>query len=54
MLYAEIDLGNIGVAKAAYDPVGHYSRPDVLRLMFNNKAATRVQAFEGELNEVGA
>lgn len=54
LLYAEIDLGNIGVAKAAYDPVGHYSRPDVLRLMFNNKVATRVQAFEGELNEVGA
>jgi aliphatic nitrilase len=37
LLYADIDLGLIGVAKAAYDPVGHYSRPDVLRLMFTTR-----------------
>jgi aliphatic nitrilase len=48
ILYADIDLDFIGVAKAAYDPVGHYSRPDVLRLLFNNKPAVRVQPFESE------
>jgi nitrilase len=43
MLYADVDLGVIRVAKVAYDPMGHYSRPDVVRLLFNNKPAARVQ-----------
>lgn len=54
LLYADIDLGLIGLAKAAYDPVGHYSRPDVLRLMFNNKATPRVQPLDGDFTEVGS
>ena len=33
LLMAEIDLGAIGVAKNAADPAGHYSRPDVTRLL---------------------
>jgi nitrilase len=45
LLYADIDLGAIGVAKAAADPAGHYSRPDVTRLLFNNKPARRVEHF---------
>ena len=40
ILYADIDLDFIGAAKAAYDLVGHYSRPDVVRLLFNNKKPT--------------
>ncbi|MGX7006142.1 carbon-nitrogen hydrolase family protein [Caballeronia sp. KNU42] len=48
LLYADVDLGMIGVAKAAYDPVGHYSRPDVLRLLFNRKPSARVHNFEQE------
>lgn len=43
LLMAEIDLGAIGVAKNAMDPVGHYSRPDVYRLLFNQKKAQRVE-----------
>ncbi len=43
ILYADIDLGAIGVAKNAADPAGHYSRPDVTRLLFNNKPARRVE-----------
>jgi aliphatic nitrilase len=45
LLIAEIDLGAIGVAKNAADPAGHYSRPDVTRLLFNNKPAKRVEHF---------
>jgi nitrilase len=45
LLYADIDLGAIGVAKNAADPAGHYSRPDVTRLLFNKKPARRVESF---------
>ena len=34
-MVADIDLGMISLAKAAADPAGHYSRPDVTRLLLN-------------------
>jgi nitrilase len=43
LLYADIDLGMISVAKAAADPAGHYARPDVTRLLFNNRPANRIE-----------
>ena len=45
LLYADIDLGMISVAKAAADPAGHYARPDVTRLLFNNRPAHRVETM---------
>ena len=45
LIYAILDLGAIGVAKNAADPAGHYSRPDVVRLLFNNKPSRRVEHF---------
>ena len=45
ILYADIDLGMIGVAKNAADPAGHYSRPDVTRLLLNTKPSRRVEYF---------
>lgn len=45
LVYAEIDLGAIALAKAAADPVGHYSRPDVVRLLFNAERQDRVVPF---------
>ena len=45
LLYAEIDLDMIAYAKSAADPVGHYARPDVARLMFNPSPSPRVQRF---------
>jgi len=48
LLFADIDIGFIGVAKAAYGPTGHYSRPDVVRLLLNKKPGTRVHAFGPE------
>ena len=32
ILYAEIDTATIGPQRREFDPVGHYARPDVLRL----------------------
>jgi aliphatic nitrilase len=46
LLYAQIDLPMISVAKAAADPVGHYSRPDVVRLMLDTSRRRPVVNFE--------
>lgn len=48
VLTAEVDLGMIAIAKSAADPVGHYSRPDVTRLLFNPEPAQRrrVETFD--------
>ena len=42
ILYADIDYAAILAAKNAADPVGHYSRPDVFRLYFDNTRKSRV------------
>lgn len=43
IVYADIDLGMIDLAKLAADPAGHYARPDVTRLWFNRNPAPAVQ-----------
>ena len=43
LLLVEVDIGLISLAKAAADPVGHYSRPDVMRLLLNRDPAPRVE-----------
>jgi nitrilase len=45
ILYADIDLAMIAIAKSAADPVGHYARPDVTRLWLNPSPAPRVETF---------
>ena len=42
IIYADIDITMISIAKAAADPTGHYSRPDVTRLWLNREPAPRV------------
>lgn len=42
LLYADIDYSAILAAKNAADPVGHYSRPDVFRLYFDNSRRAKV------------
>lgn len=44
---ADIDLSAIAYAKNAADPGGHYSRPDVTQLLFNNKPQ-RVVVGDGQ------
>jgi aliphatic nitrilase len=43
---ADVDLSMIDFAKNAADPSGHYSRPDVTQLLFNN-APQRVVIGDG-------
>jgi len=42
LVYADLDLGMISLAKAAADPAGHYSRPDVTRLLLDKTPGDRV------------
>lgn len=51
LLFADIDLGAIAVAKSFADPVGHYSRPDVTRLLLNRRPQQRVEELPAELME---
>jgi len=44
IVYAELDLGMISLAKAAADPAGHYARPDVTRLLLDRTPGDRVVA----------
>jgi len=52
IIYAEVDLGLISIAKAAADPVGHYSRPDVTRLMFNRSPGNPVESFAPNFDDI--
>ena len=46
LIIAEISLPMISVAKAAGDPSGHYSRPDVLELTVNRQRQTTVRVVD--------
>ncbi|MBT0729494.1 carbon-nitrogen hydrolase family protein [Rosenbergiella nectarea] len=46
LLFAELHPDAITCAKFAADPVGHYSRPDVTQLLFDNTAKQRVVVRE--------
>jgi aliphatic nitrilase len=55
IVYADLDLGMISLAKAAADPSGHYARPDVTRLWLNKARGDRVvsPAAAKALDEAG-
>ncbi|HEV7476182.1 MAG TPA: nitrilase-related carbon-nitrogen hydrolase, partial [Burkholderiales bacterium] len=37
ILYAEIDLERVGMARRSLDVVGHYARPDLFQLHLNSR-----------------
>lgn len=52
LVYADIDLGMISLAKAAADPAGHYARPDVTRLVLDQTPGDRVVARRHHAREM--
>jgi len=48
LLISDINLGKIHYCKAAADPAGHYSRPDVTRLILNKGKQLPMVTVEGE------
>ena len=47
ILTAELDMGEIARGKYDFDVVGHYARPDVFRLMVNERAQPPVVSVTG-------
>jgi nitrilase len=43
ILYADIDLGQITRAKYDFDVVGHYARPDIFRLLVDERPKPAVE-----------
>ncbi len=52
LLYADIDLGLISLAKAAADPVGHYSRPDVTRLVLDTRPQRPIELIQDDVSNI--
>ncbi len=53
LLVAELDLNEITIAKVFADPVGHYSRPDVTRLLLNRQPQPATEDYAPEEGTVG-
>lgn len=49
IVYGEIDLDTITLAKHFVDCVGHYSRPDVFTLLFNSRKLTPVENISSSI-----
>lgn len=49
ILTAELDLSQVVVARRLFDPVGHYNRPDIYRLLVDTTAHTPVVHVESNL-----
>ena len=46
VLYCDIDLAKVAVARRALDVTGHYARPDIFKLHVNTRAQSPVQFDE--------
>jgi nitrilase len=46
ILYADLDLSLITAAKRMFDVAGHYSRPDVFKLIVNRKQNTNLETID--------
>lgn len=43
ILYADIDLAKVGIARRAFDVAGHYARPDIFKLHVNLRPQSPIQ-----------
>lgn len=50
ILYADLNPELIDIAKAPSDPVGHYSRPDIFRLLINRNKTPKMVDVQGPLD----
>jgi len=48
ILYADIDLERVGVARRSLDTVGHYARPDLFQLHVDNRPQRPVEFTESQ------
>lgn len=51
IISAEIDIGQIARAQFDFDPVGHYSRPDVFSLLVDKREKRAVNSVAAEINK---
>ena len=51
ILTAELDMREIARGKYDFDVVGHYARPDVFRLIVNERAQTPVVSVAGSADD---
>jgi nitrilase len=52
ILYADLDLERVGMARRSLDVVGHYSRPDIFDLRVNTRAHRPVEFIDGKQEPV--
>jgi nitrilase len=50
ILYADLDMGEVIRSRFDFDPVGHYARPDVLRLWVNEEPAAPTYSAPGAVS----
>lgn len=51
LLIADLDFDQIKIAKCFHDPVGHYSRPDVTRLLLNRSPQPKTEEIIPEATD---
>ncbi len=53
ILYADLDAAQARASRQEFDPVGHYARPDVFRLLVDTTARPQVQLHELDASAAG-